>query len=458
MRRPIPPLSRLDNWSRGWLTWARVLDPRIRFEVWPDASRTDPARPVGFWGANQGVSGDTCSEILARVPDVVALKPSLCIVDAGTNDVDTGLTAETIHARRVQICEQLVAAGITVVLLSILSLDTSTGATDTTRRKIFHVNELGREYATATKGVYWFDWNAYWVDPANGEGNPFPYMTNDGTHFSTRGAYIVAKELVKLLQSLFPPHAPRVISRYDRFTSQNPRGNIFRNSNMVGDREVNNQTTDPGIVPNPDDPAQASRVTEYMVIRRVAGSGTAYASRSTRVQRGQWMRLEILPQATPSETEFEFRASPEKVPTFVSGSGYDTKLTDGVAAGEWVLAGIDVNVPRYANWRIIQLELKFVEQTPDPTPPLPPVDDITLFTSVGLKNFPIGAVVDYPDESWSGSIVTEPFQLVLPSSGNPTYLQLRLCARLVTSTNQTVRIETNGWWLRRVQNPAPSWS
>lgn len=192
---------RLSNWSRGWMTWARTLDPRITFVNWPNNS--DP-NGRGFTGANHGVSGQTYSQIEPRVPDVVAMKPDICFVDVGTNDM-VPQSKEDIQAARERICATLVAGGVQATLLPILGRLTNliTAASGTNqnwsddpfggpstlyaRRKAHWINERSRAHASATEGVYWFDWNNGWIDPTDAFGQPCAGWSDDGTHFAPRG-------------------------------------------------------------------------------------------------------------------------------------------------------------------------------------------------------------------------------------------------------------------------------
>ena len=65
---------------------------------------------------NQGTSGDTTTDGLNRVGDVIAAKPAIVIVEFGGNDGLRGLPLATTRANLDRIISQLKSAGIRVVL------------------------------------------------------------------------------------------------------------------------------------------------------------------------------------------------------------------------------------------------------------------------------------------------------------------------------------------------------
>jgi len=65
---------------------------------------------------NQGVSGDTTSDGLDRVNQVLAAKPRVVIVEFGGNDGLRGLPLQTTRSNLEQMIRALQSAGVTVVL------------------------------------------------------------------------------------------------------------------------------------------------------------------------------------------------------------------------------------------------------------------------------------------------------------------------------------------------------
>jgi acyl-CoA thioesterase-1 len=68
---------------------------------------------------NQGVSGDTSTDGLARIENVVAAKPALVVLEFGGNDGLRGVPVETTRANLDQMLARLKSAGISVVLAGI---------------------------------------------------------------------------------------------------------------------------------------------------------------------------------------------------------------------------------------------------------------------------------------------------------------------------------------------------
>jgi acyl-CoA thioesterase I len=68
---------------------------------------------------NQGVSGDTSTDGLARIENVVAAKPALVVLEFGGNDGLRGVPVETTRANLDQMLARLKSAGIRVVIAGI---------------------------------------------------------------------------------------------------------------------------------------------------------------------------------------------------------------------------------------------------------------------------------------------------------------------------------------------------
>src|SRR5579871_3441583 len=65
---------------------------------------------------NAGVSGDTTSDGVERMPEVIALKPAIVILEFGGNDGLRGLPVSTTKANLAQMIEGLQNAGAKVLL------------------------------------------------------------------------------------------------------------------------------------------------------------------------------------------------------------------------------------------------------------------------------------------------------------------------------------------------------
>ena len=174
-------LGRNDIRLRDWAALGRYREqnrtlaapaanePRVVFmgdsitDAWPQ-----PRFGTFFEGkpyVGRGISGQTTPQMLIRFrPDVVALKPKVVVILAGTNDIagNTGLmTNEEIQDNLASMAEIAKANGIKVVFSSILPVSNyhtaANGIPQTQARpmeRIKAVNEWMKKYAAAEKHTY----------------------------------------------------------------------------------------------------------------------------------------------------------------------------------------------------------------------------------------------------------------------------------------------------------------
>ena len=145
-----------------------------------------PGKPY----VNRGISAQTTAQMLLRFrADVVALKPRVVIILAGTNDIagNTGpATDGMIEDNLASMSEIAQANGIKVVLSSLLPVNDLFYADETEsrpQRRIRAINDWLRDYA-AVKGFAYLDYYSVFAD-ANGLMKPD--LSNDGLHPNTRG-------------------------------------------------------------------------------------------------------------------------------------------------------------------------------------------------------------------------------------------------------------------------------
>jgi len=158
------------------------------------------SRPDFFAGKpyiNRGISGQTTPQMLVRFrADVIALKPSVVVILAGTNDIagNTGpSTLEMIAANIFSMAELAKANGIKVVLSSVLPVydyPWKTGLKPA--EKIVALNEMIKNYSTKNNIVY-LDYFSAMADERNGLKSEFGY---DGVHPNEAG-YAVMEPLVE---------------------------------------------------------------------------------------------------------------------------------------------------------------------------------------------------------------------------------------------------------------------
>jgi lysophospholipase L1-like esterase len=143
---------------------------------------------------NRGISGQTTPQMLVRFrPDVIALKPKVVVILAGTNDIagNTGpTTLEAIEDNLMSMAELAEVHGIRVVLASVMPVcDYIRPQTD--RRppeKIVALNEWIRSYAAKNKLVY-LDYYSAMLDDKQMLKRE---LTFDGLHPNDAGYELIA--------------------------------------------------------------------------------------------------------------------------------------------------------------------------------------------------------------------------------------------------------------------------
>jgi lysophospholipase L1-like esterase len=210
-------ITRLETRLTDWPALARYREDNVKFTapagrekrvVFIGDSITDSwddPRYGGFFRGkpyvNRGISGQTTPQMLIRFrPDVIALKPEVVVILAGTNDIagNTGpMTLEAIQDNITSMAELARLNRIHVVLASVLPVSdyekTADGQrrTQTVRRppeKIKALNDWMRNYATQNKLIY-LDYYAAMIDD---KGFLKDELSNDGLHPNEKGYVVMA--------------------------------------------------------------------------------------------------------------------------------------------------------------------------------------------------------------------------------------------------------------------------
>lgn len=150
---------------------------------------------------NRGIGGQTTPQMLVRFqPDVIALKPKVVVILAGTNDIagNTGaVTLEAIEDNYRAMAELARANGIKVVFSSILPIsDYNKNAQGqqiirSVQRqpdKILALNKWLKDYSAANKHIY-LD---YFAATADEQGFLKAELANDGLHPHAGGYKLMA--------------------------------------------------------------------------------------------------------------------------------------------------------------------------------------------------------------------------------------------------------------------------
>ena len=144
---------------------------------------------------NRGISGQTTPQMLIRFrPDVIALKPRVVLILAGTNDIagNTGpMTLEMVENNYASMADLAKANGIKVILASVLPIH-DYGKTKVSERRspeqILKLNEWLKDYCKANGHIY-LDYFSKLVDD---KGMLKAELANDGLHPNAEGYKLMA--------------------------------------------------------------------------------------------------------------------------------------------------------------------------------------------------------------------------------------------------------------------------
>jgi lysophospholipase L1-like esterase len=170
-------------------------------DAWPQ-----PRFGEFFPGKNyvgRGISGQTTPQMLIRMrPDVVALKPKVVVILAGTNDIagNTGpMTDEEIEGNLASMAEIAAANNIKVIFTSVLPTSNyhvaPNGVPQTTTRPLARIQALNnwmKKYVAERK-LFYVDYYAAMIDA---QGMLRAELSNDDLH-PTKAGYDIMAPLVE---------------------------------------------------------------------------------------------------------------------------------------------------------------------------------------------------------------------------------------------------------------------
>ena len=169
-------------------------------EVWPGAN------PYFFTSNNyvgRGISGQTSSQMLLRFQnDVIALKPKVVVINAGTNDIamNAGTYNMELTLNNIKSMAEIAEAnGIKVILTSVLPAGTipwRPEITDVTQ-KVDALNNEIHQYSKS-KGFAYADYNSAMRD---NKGAMQPQLSNDGIHPNAEGYKVMERVIMEVLKN-----------------------------------------------------------------------------------------------------------------------------------------------------------------------------------------------------------------------------------------------------------------
>jgi lysophospholipase L1-like esterase len=153
--------------------------------------------------ANRGIGGDDTAGVLRRLDGVTSLKPAAVFLMIGVNDVNSGVSADTIADNTQGIIERLTKTGAKVYLLPVLPVAENFKKINS---KIDEVNRAYLKIAKETKATV-IDFRAEMRD---GDGFLKEEFSRDGIHLTSDGYRIWRDAIAPLVQQhcVAPPASP----------------------------------------------------------------------------------------------------------------------------------------------------------------------------------------------------------------------------------------------------------
>jgi lysophospholipase L1-like esterase len=157
---------------------------------------------------NRGISGQTTPQMLIRFrSDVIALKPKVVVILAGTNDIagNTGpSTLEAIEDNLMSMAELANANGIRVVLSSVMPVCDYIRPQTEKRppEKIIALNQWMKDYA-AKHGYVYLDYYTVMLDD---KGMLKKELTGDGLHPNGEGYDLIGPSAEKAIAEALKEH------------------------------------------------------------------------------------------------------------------------------------------------------------------------------------------------------------------------------------------------------------
>jgi lysophospholipase L1-like esterase len=188
-----------------------------------------------------GNAGETSTQCVNRLSDIVASPVDIVYVQIGTNDITNNVTAAATKANLKTIFDTLISAGKLVIYTpdqprsywAALSAPQIVIA----RKQMYDVRRWVYDYALLANGVNTTnsrkiiiaEFDDFWADATSSTGDPQTIMTSDGLHWSQASAQCAGLRLARQLQPLLgidsnnPPMT--IISQADVYdVTSNPKG------------------------------------------------------------------------------------------------------------------------------------------------------------------------------------------------------------------------------------------
>ena len=213
----------------GYATWARLLS---NIRGWS---------PLTY---NFGVSGYTTAQMLSTMPQMLALRPDVCVIMAGRNDAQTGVTpgpdttpGTTEYNLRIMY-DEAQAANCIVIAVKVLSQTFAEWPAASNELFALQINNWIEAQKTFRKGFYVIDCGNVYDDPTNT--THWIPRTNyidagDTTHPTTWGAYQIGNLIAATINAIWPNWRLPIMNVDDVYDAVNePYGNLLPQPMFTG--------------------------------------------------------------------------------------------------------------------------------------------------------------------------------------------------------------------------------
>ncbi|MFA8343378.1 MAG: D-alanyl-lipoteichoic acid biosynthesis protein DltD [Rhodothermaceae bacterium] len=145
--------------------------------------------------ANRGIPGDVLEGFLARINDVIKLRPEICIIMGGINDVYAWIPVETIYKNYIKLLRRLKRKSVKPILISTLYAAKEYPNSETRNKEISKLNKKVKKYANQYN-IEYLDLNKFLSQNEYLKQD----VTFDGIHLNWLGYKIWTEQLDKILQ------------------------------------------------------------------------------------------------------------------------------------------------------------------------------------------------------------------------------------------------------------------
>lgn len=321
--------QQVSTLSSGEVGWAWRTAPYFNHDIWYDAA--DP-NSLNFNGANRGVGGNTCDQVIARLSQVLDQPCDGVFVAVGINDLTAGDAATTIFPKIQTIINRITATGRWCFIGNIRPVGTtgivSWTAGDARRTQLANLNTSIAAYGVPTttpnaRAILVDLYTAY-RDPGN-PGFPLANTLADGIHPTSYGAQLGGAALELVMRKVIKGQ----IAFPDIFSN-----NYLPNPLLAG----SGGTVSLGVTGVVADGWQA--------FRNGAGNCTAVAN-VVAIGDGQQAQELIFTTAGANTAE-----------AFVFELGTGTFSDDVDLGGQWVRIGAKIQTDTWTGWRNVEVALE----------------------------------------------------------------------------------------------------